>query len=111
MKTEQDELIAVPRKLLERMRESRRKAKKRHRKASAWTGEYGYGAGRAHPSVEFVACPHCQSPAGKLCTGPHGPKLGHHYRRSRQYRELKRRAAEQLDTRVGVSEVGGGRSK
>lgn len=60
--------------------------------ASDWDGQtYGYGAGRAHPSVEFVACPVCQAPAGTLYQGAHGPKFGTHYKRNHAYRDLKRR--------------------
>lgn len=91
--------------LLDRLREKAREEKRRHRDAAAWTGEYGYGAGRAHPSVEFAACEHCGSPAGKLCIGARGPHLGHHYVRAKAYREMLRQA------RIRLSEEGAGRSR
>jgi len=61
-----------------------------------WTASpikyYGYGAGRAHPSVEHVACPVCKAPKGSLCTEDNGdPKLSRHYRRCDTYRDLKRK--------------------
>ena len=49
---------------------------------------YGYGRGRAHPSIEFVACPVCHVPAGVLCTGSNGePHLDRHYKRCDRYRD------------------------
>lgn len=62
-----------------------------------WTASpikhYGYGSGRAHPSVEFVACPVCEAPKGSLCIGSDGtPHLDRHYKRYDAYRELRRKA-------------------
>jgi len=48
---------------------------------------YGYGHGRADPSVEHVACPVCGAGVGELCREPGGePKLGRHYKRCDRYR-------------------------
>ena len=53
---------------------------------------YGYGAGRADPSVEHVACPVCKAPKGELCREDGGePKLSRHHRRCAAYRDLKRK--------------------
>ena len=87
----------VPKKLLDRMRTERQRARRSHISASDWHGEYGYGAGRAHPCVEFATCPHCHQPAGKLCIGARGPHLGCHFARANVYREMKRVARAELE--------------
>lgn len=52
---------------------------------------YGTGAGCAHPSVEWVACPLCGAPAGHLCRDDDGnPKLTRHASRCSAFREIKR---------------------
>ena len=86
----------VPKALLDRMRRQRAVERRRYVRASDWQGEYGYGAGRAHPSVEFATCPHCAQPPGRLCLGARGSHLGVHFLRSRVYREMKRVAREQI---------------
>lgn len=60
-----------------------------------WTASpvkhYGYGAGRAHPSVQWVQCPFCGAPKGTLCPGSDGePHLDRHYARADAYRDLKK---------------------
>ena len=60
-----------------------------------WTASpvkhYGYGAGRAHPSVQWVKCPVCRAPKGHLCIGANGePHLDRHYKRCDAYQDLKR---------------------
>lgn len=90
------ETVVVPKKLLDRMRQKVRGKRKKYLDAAVWEGEYGYGAGRAHPCVEFATCPHCGSPPGRLCIGDRGPKFGIHYRRSHVLRAMKRAAMEKL---------------
>ena len=102
---------AVPKALLERMRKKGLVRRKKGR-AKDWSGQYGYGAGRTNPCVEFATCPHCGSLPGKLCTGAMGPTLSHHFRRGRVYRDLKRRAMDQLRaTSAKGPEVGTGRRR
>lgn len=91
-----EKIVRVPKKLLDRMRGERSLAKKQHERASSWQGEYGYGAGRAPPCVEFATCPHCAQPPGKLCIGARGPHLSVHFLRSRAYRDLRRAVRERL---------------
>jgi hypothetical protein len=76
---------SLVRKLLGRLQAARRA---RRQRTTTWSGEYGTGAGRAHHSVEFAACPACKSAVGKLCVGPNGPKLATHYQRRAVYRRL-----------------------
>ena len=98
------ERVKIPKKLLERMRRERRQEIVRHVSASQWQGEYGYGAGRAHPSVEFARCPQCGQPPGKLCLGVRGPHLGVHFRRCNAYRDLKRAVRQRLEREQGACE-------
>jgi hypothetical protein len=58
-----------------------------------WDGSFGYGAGRANPSVEYVACPYCKAPIGELCQGDDGPKLATHLRRREAFHAFQRRHA------------------
>lgn len=86
----------VPKGLLDRMRRERTATRKMHASAIDWQGEYGYGAGRAPPCVEFATCPHCAQPPDKLCIGARGPHLSVHFLRSRAYRDLRHVASERL---------------
>lgn len=86
----------VPKELLRRMTVELEKRRRKYEKASEWTGEYGYGKGKAHPSVEFATCPCCHSPPKHLCIGDRGPKFSIHFRRGREYARMKRLAAEQI---------------
>lgn len=80
-------------KLRERIEQARRK--RPHGSARDWDGSsYGYGRGRAHPSVEFVPCPHCQAPPGQLCRGAHGPHYGTHFMRGRLFKALQRKVMD-----------------
>lgn len=79
----------VRQKLADRLQRDRERQRQRRSLASLWEGQYGHGAGKAHPSVEFVSCPHCQSPPAVLCTGPRGAVFGAHYLRKYAYRDLK----------------------
>lgn len=54
-----------------------------------WNGEYGYGAGRANPSVQFVTCPVCKAQPGHLCKGKNGVMLDRHYMRCVAYAEWR----------------------
>lgn len=63
---------------------------------------YGYGAGRAHPSVQWVPCPVCYAKPGELCHEGGVPKLGRHYRRCDAFREVQQLWKEAgLDERAG----------
>lgn len=88
--------VQVPKKLLDRLRADGKERAKLHRHAARWDGEYGYGAGRAHPSVEFATCPVCGSKPGFLCLSSRGPGLSRHYERANAYREMLREARRQL---------------
>ena len=78
-------LTPLERKLLGRLQAAERK---RHKRSCCWNGQYGTGAGMAHRSVEFAACPVCKSGVGQLCVGPNGFKLATHYKRMDAYRQL-----------------------
>jgi hypothetical protein len=57
--------------------------------------EYGYGAGRAHPSVELVTCPHCGAPPDSLCMSASGRLiLGRHFARCDAMKEFKTQERE-----------------
>lgn len=85
---------ALERTLLVRLQNQSRRS---HTCARDWDGStYGYGAGRAHPSVEFVACPHCLAAAGRLCRGAwQQPIFGSHYSRRRAFKDLKKKVLQQ----------------
>jgi len=83
-------------KLLDRVRAHELEKRKRHASAALWEGEYGYGAGRAHPSVEFATCPSCGSVPGRLCIGPRGPIFSIHSVRGRAFAEMKKAVYEKL---------------
>jgi hypothetical protein len=51
---------------------------------------YGYGAGHAHPSVEWVTCPLCGAAPGRLCHEGGVPKLSRHYMRCYAFDEVRR---------------------
>lgn len=65
----------------------------RYRSAEDWNGrDFGYGAGRAHPCVEFVGCEHCKARRGELCRGATRFRIfGTHVARTRAFQQLKRK--------------------
>ena len=75
--------------LAKRLRARERKRGRGYHSALHWDGKtYGYGAGRAHPCVEFVRCPHCKQRIGQLCKGSKGVKFDTHYVRRGAYQRL-----------------------
>jgi len=66
------------------------KVTRRRHFAANWDGSYGYGAGRAHPCVEHVACDYCGARKGKLCIGAHGVHFDTHVSRRDAFTRLKR---------------------
>ena len=67
---------------------------------------YGYGKGRAHPSVEHVKCPNCGAEPGRLCFNePKKPKLGHHYSRADLFREKIAKGEQKLTPRLEPEQI------